>query len=418
MFGTASAELSRARKPSFSDVRPWSARGRDKVVQAVARVSIRPDTLSSVAGPFITEVDAPGGRVPVRAWDAIPSVCLFPSAGEYPYYDDFAHGEMIKDETRMARYTAAVRRYAPGRTVLDIGTGQDALWALEAARAGASHVWAVEVIARSAELARGAVARAGFAGRVTVLEGMSTDIDLPSPVDFCVSEIIGTIGGSEGAGAVLRDARQRLVRPGGILAPHRCVTTAAAIDLDRAGPLGFPDFALTYVREIFAAVGRPFDLRVCLVGLQDAYVSDVAEVEPLDFNGSLQPEGTDHVSVTFTRAGRFHGLALGMRLWVADHDEPIDSLIQQSNWLPVYAPLSDVGLPVRPGDRFTFDFVTTLSDDGVHPDYELHGELHGDGKPSVALGWCSTHHHDGFRGSPFYQSLFPSVAGSDQADDR
>jgi type I protein arginine methyltransferase len=386
--------------------------------KAVARPSVWPDTLSSVAGPFITEVDAPGGRVPVLACEGIPSVCLFPSAGEYPYYDDFAHGEMIKDETRMARYTAAVRRYAPGRTVLDIGTGQDALWALEAARSGAAHVWAVEVIPRSAELARGAVARAGFAERVTVLEGMSTDISLPSPVDFCVSEIIGTLGGSEGAAPVLRDARERLVRPGGILAPHRCVTTAAAIDLDQAGPLGFPDFALTYVREIFAAVGRPFDLRVCLVGLHDAYVSDLAEVEPLHFNGSLRPEGTDHVSVTFSRAGRFHGLALGMRLWVAGDDEPIDSLTQQSNWLPVYAPLSGAGLPVRRGDRFSFDFVTTVSDDGVHPDYALHGELLGAGRPPVALGWRSTHHHDGFRGSPFYRSLFPAVAGPDQADDR
>jgi protein arginine N-methyltransferase 1 len=363
-----------------------------------------------VAAWFITEVDAPGGRVPVRAGVGIPPVCLFPSAGEYPYYDDFAHGEMIKDETRMARYTAAVRRYSPGRTVLDIGTGQDALWALEAARVGASHVWAVEVIPRSAELARGAVARAGFADRVTVLEGLSTDIGLRSPVDICVSEIIGTLGGSEGAGAVLRDARERLVRPGGILVPHRSVTTAAALDLDQAGPLGFPDFALDYVREIFAAVGRPFDLRVCLVGLHDAYVSDVAEVEALDFNAQLMPEGIDRVSVTFTRTGRFHGLALGMRLWVADDDEPIDSLTQQSNWLPVYAPLSGVGLPVHPGDRFAFDFRTTLSDDGIHPDYELHGELLSDGQPPVSLGWRSTHHHDGFRGSPFYQSLFPAVA--------
>jgi protein arginine N-methyltransferase 1 len=88
---------------------------------------------------------------------------------------------------------------------------------------------------------------------------------------------------------VLRDARERLVRTGGLFAPHRSVTTVTAIDLDQRLPLGFPDFAVTYVREIFAAVGRPFDLRVCLVGLQDAYVSDVAEVERLDFNGPLRP---------------------------------------------------------------------------------------------------------------------------------
>jgi hypothetical protein len=91
---------------------------------------------------------------------------------------------------------------------------------------------------------------------------------------------------------VLRDARERLVRPGGVFAPHRSATTAVALDLDRANggePVGFPSFTLTYVQQIFTAIGRPFDLRVCLVGLQDnpplrdqAYLSTMAEVEPLD----------------------------------------------------------------------------------------------------------------------------------------
>jgi protein arginine N-methyltransferase 1 len=375
-----------------------------------------------VAASFVAEVDAPGARVSVRACAVEPSppVFLFPSAGEYPLYDDFAHGEMIKDEMRMALYTAAVRRYAPGKTVLDIGTGQDAVWALEAARAGARHVWALEVIPRSAQLARRAVERAGLADRVTVIEGQSTGVELPEPVDFCVSEIIGTLGGSEGAGAVLRDARERLVRPGGVFAPHRSTTTAVALDLDRANggePVGFPSFTLTYVQQIFTAIGRPFDLRVCLVGLQDnpplreqAYLSTVAEVEPLEFNGDLRPEGTDHGELAFTRTGRFHGLALGMRLWVAEGDDtPIDSLTQPSNWMPVFAPLSGAGLPVRPGDRFEFDLTTTISDDGVHPDYALDGRLHRDVDPPVPLRWPSAHHDEGFRGTPFYRSLFPTA---------
>jgi protein arginine N-methyltransferase 1 len=209
---------------------------------------------------------------------------------------------------------------------------------------------------------------------------------------------------------VLRDARRRLIRTDGLLAPHRSVTTAAAVDLSGAGPLGFPSFALRYVEEIFASVGRPFDLRVCLVGLQDAYVSDVAELEPLDFNGELRPEGSDHAELTFTRDGRMHGLALGMRLWIAADDRsPIDSLSQPSNWLPVFAPLSGPGLAVRGGDRLAFDFHTTLSDDGVHPDYELRGNLRRPGRTAVAVHWRSTHHGDGFRGSPFYRSLFPAV---------
>ncbi|MFJ1990823.1 50S ribosomal protein L11 methyltransferase [Streptomyces asiaticus] len=371
---------------------------------------------------FIAELAAPGHKVPVRACDPESNpVWLFASIGEYPVYDDVAYEVMIKDERRMNRYLEAVRRYAPGRTVLDIGTGKDAVWALAAARAGARHVWAVEVIPNSAQIARETIEEAGFADRITVIEGLSTEIELPEPVDMCVSEIIGTLGGSEGAGSVLRDARKRLVKPGGVFIPHRSVTTAVALDLDSANrgrPPGFPPFVLRYVEEVFASVGRPFDLRVVLEGLQDSpavrersYLSDPAEVEPLEFNGDLDPEGTDGAELTFTREGTFSGLALGMRLWVAEDDGPIDSLVQPSSWTPVYAPLSVAGLPVRPGDRFAFDFTTTLSDDGVHPDYALTGELHRAGGPAVPLSWSSTHHGDGFRTTPFYRSLFPGPAG-------
>ncbi|MFE2179529.1 50S ribosomal protein L11 methyltransferase [Streptomyces sp. NPDC059455] len=367
---------------------------------------------------YTAEIAAPGRKVPVRACDFESSpVFLFPSVGEYPVYDEAAYEAMIKDERRMGAYAEAVRRYAPGRTVVDIGTGQDAVWALAAARAGARHVWAVEVIPKSARIARANIERAGFADRITVVEGLSTEIELPEPVEMCISEIIGTLGGSEGAGSVLRDARKRLVKPDGVFIPHRSATTAVALDLDGASlgqPLGFPAMVFRYVEEVFAAVGRPFDLRVVLEGVQDnpkvrerSYLSGPAEVEPLEFNGDLDPEGVDGAELTFTGEGNFSGLALGMRLWVAEDDEPIDSLVQSSSWTPVYAPLSEKGLPVRPGDRFEFDFTTTLSDDGVHPDYALTGELHRADGPAVPLSWSSTHHGDGLRATPFYRSLFP-----------
>ncbi|MFJ2203386.1 hypothetical protein [Streptomyces violaceusniger] len=73
---------------------------------------------------------------------------------------------------------------------------------------------------------RATVSWAGFADRITVAEGLSPEIEFPEPVQMCVSEIIGTLAGSEGAGAVLRDARERLVKPGGVFVPHRSATTA------------------------------------------------------------------------------------------------------------------------------------------------------------------------------------------------
>ncbi|MBP2471650.1 protein arginine N-methyltransferase 1 [Crossiella equi] len=361
---------------------------------------------------FVTSISAPGRSVRVRARELSERglAMLLPSVGEYPVYDQRLYRFMLDDHLRNDRYAEAVARLAPGRTVLDIGTGQEAVWALAAARAGAEHVWAVEVIPASARAAREAVARAGFADRVTVLEGLSTEVGLPTRADVCVSEIIGNLGGSEGAGAVLRDARERLVKPGGAFIPHRSATTVVALDLSHAvpgGEPGFVDAALPYLEDVFTAVGRPFDVRACIPGLRRrAHLSPVAEVEPLDFAGALAPESEVPVTLPITRRGRLHGFALGVRLWVGANDAPVDSLAQRCNWFPVYAPLSPGGLPVGPGDSVEFTFSTTLSDDGVHPDYRLEGHLHA-AAGSVPIAWSSSHHDDGFRASGFYRELFP-----------
>ncbi|MBB4682446.1 50S ribosomal protein L11 methyltransferase [Crossiella cryophila] len=365
-----------------------------------------------MSGSFIAQVAAPDRRVLVRTREpgGQAPVLLVPSLGEYPVYDDRLYHFMLNDRVRNDCYTAAIGRHAPGRTVLDIGTGQEAVWALTAARAGARHVWAVEVLPEAARQAREAVARAGFADRVTVLEGLSTTIDLPERADVCVSEIIGNLGGAEGAGAVLRDAGIRLVRPGGVFIPHRSTTTIVALDLDHAAPGGSPGFAelaLPYLEHVFSSVGRPFDVRACIPELRRrAHLSGVAEVEPLDYGGYLAPEGTQDRELVITRRGTLHGFALGVRLWVAAADKPIDSLSQHCNWLPVYAPLSAGGLPVHRGDRLSITFTTTISNDGVHPDYRLDGELRAR-TGTFPLSWTSTHHDDGFRSNSFYRDLFP-----------
>ena len=70
-------------------------------------------------------------------------------------------------------------RHAPGRTCVDIGTGALALLAVIAARAGAKHVFAIEANAEAAAAAREEVAALGLAEQITILQGYSTDVELP-----------------------------------------------------------------------------------------------------------------------------------------------------------------------------------------------------------------------------------------------
>ncbi|MFB9904435.1 50S ribosomal protein L11 methyltransferase [Allokutzneria oryzae] len=364
------------------------------------------------------KISVGGVGVPVRVSTdtrfSADSPVLLPSIGEYPVYDPQAYEFMIADKLRTDAYREAVRALAPGKVVLDIGTGQDAIWAVTAALAGASRVYAIEVIPEAARKAREAVARAGVADRVTVLEGLSTRIELPERVDLLVSEIIGTIGGSEGAEHVLDDARERFLKPGGDSIPHRCVTTVAAVDLRSLvpnGELAFSPLVVPYLEEVFASVGNPFDLRLCLIGLGHAqFLSTQAEVEDLRFNDPLPGDGIDRVRLRVTRAGKLHGLALGIRLWIADESaEPIDSIVQWTNWSPVYVPLSREGVDVVQGDEVVLELKRSLSDDGVHPDYQLTGEVLRNGLSSVDISWNSPHHGKEFRAADVYRSLFPAA---------
>ena len=113
----------------------------------------------------------------------------FGSSDTGPAGTKFRDGDyefMRDDARRTPLYYAAIRkRLAEAdspQVVLDLGTGACALLALEAARAGAKRVYAIEAQSDSAQSAREAVAAAGFDGVIEVIEGLSTEITLPEKV--------------------------------------------------------------------------------------------------------------------------------------------------------------------------------------------------------------------------------------------
>jgi protein arginine N-methyltransferase 1 len=320
--------------------------------------------------------------------------------GEYPVYDDHVYDAFDACDDRHRAYRDAIRAAAPGKVVLDIGTGRDALWAVEAAHAGARHVYAIEAEPRFAARAAETVESAGLADRVTVLAGFSTGLALPTPAEVCVSEIVGNIATAEGAIPVLDDARARLCAPGCVWIPFRAQTWAAAVDLSDAGPLGLAAESLPYLHAIFDTAGGPFDPRLCLAGpAGDALISSCAPVESVVFE-------TEHVT---TRDDARLRIALpatmtGVLLWArvaasSRGGREVDALSGGTRaWAPVYIPLPEPR-PVYPGDHLTLALSATTSDDGLHPDYCLRA----DGHPI----WQSPHHGGPFRATPCYENLFP-----------
>jgi len=58
------------------------------------------------------------------------------------------------------------------------------------------------------------VEEAGLADRLVLIHGDAMKVELPELADVCISELVGPIGGSEGAAVILNNAR-RLLKQGG-----------------------------------------------------------------------------------------------------------------------------------------------------------------------------------------------------------
>jgi type I protein arginine methyltransferase len=328
------------------------------------------------------------------------SYALFPSIGEYPAYDDAVYDAFDVPDPRHRAYREAVAGAAPGRVVLDIGTGRDALWAVVAARAGARHVYAIEADPQAAERARQTIETAGLSDRVTLLAGRSTEQTLPVRADVCVSEIVGNIASAEGAIPALNDARARLCTRECHWIPFRMQTWAAAAAVP--GDLTLAPESLPYLRRIFA--GAPFDPRLCLAGpAAETLISDAAVLESSVFDHRRPapgPEATGVVSLRVRVAGPMTGLLLWARVAVESSGHEVDGLTGETRgWAPVYVPVPEV--TVREGEEIRVRFERRTGADGHHPDYVV---TVGDAPP-----WHSPHRGGPFRASEFYRRLLPAT---------
>jgi amino acid adenylation domain-containing protein len=334
---------------------------------------------------------------------------LWPSIGEYALYDELMYHAMTHDELRNRSYQVAIERLVKGKTVVDVGTGGDAFLACLCAEAGARRVYAIERLDEAFARASQLVASRGLADRITLIHGDSMELELPEPVDVCVSELIGMIGSSEGAAPILNQAR-RFLKEDGVMIPQRCSTRIAAARLPDTlfEQPAFSELSGRYVDGIFKTIGYPFDVRVCIRNFPlGNVVSDSALFEDLDFSAHVPCEYRRQVTLRIAKGGRLDGFLLWLNLYTC-RDELIDSLHGHYNWLPVFFPVFYPGVAVSEGDLITAECRCALSDSAQIPDYEIKGTLVQAGGGRVEFEHTSAYCRRAFRASPFYERLFPA----------
>ena len=290
--------------------------------------------------------------------------------GQCERYSDETYAKMRDDEARTAAYDRAIALHSKGRTVLDIGTGALALLALSAARAGASHVYAVEANAAAAAAARDAISAAGFADKITLLEGYSTDVALPERVDLLVHEIIGEVAGAEGVGRAIADAAARHLRAGA--AADGGVVSVPARARTLIAPAEFPDEAY-FASLPHPMLAAPGATALKLPGLPMATrLAAPQPCEDLRFDAAA-PALRQEATLTFVaeRAGELRGLALHNEVFVADGElaaPEISSADPGSHWPHVLLMLKETA-QLAAGDALTVRYAIDLA--GEQPRYEF-----------------------------------------------
>lgn len=371
------------------------------------------------------------------SWSAVDG--LNSRDSKFVSFDASAYKAMRDDPTRTPYFDdAIVARLGNDpstQTVLDLGTGPFALFALIAAEAGAGKVYAVEADPAAAESARECVRRSGYGDVVTVVEGFSSDISLPEKVDLCVAEVVGSVASEEGAYASIGDAARFLKDPTSDenWIPCRIQTYAAPASYTLHNLFGPPEFDWTKLNGEpvrFSCRDKGLELLADPVLVEDIRFADVAAARTAGGGDKIKQEKRsfqfavsgdrieDNASAfydEYRRGGKstakesedlaartsrsFSGVALWPRLVLSEADKGNgnkgivvdsrrygDGAHQRSHWQTVLPVASGRPIPVRGGDVVNVETDFRLPSDVVAdpPHYSIHGTVVSNGGRTVA----------------------------------
>jgi len=277
-------------------------------------------------------------------------------------YSIASYGGMILSEPRMSSYAEALRRaVTPGCTVIDIGAGPG-LFSLLACQFGAGRVIAIEPDSSVDLLPRLAQAN-GFADRITVVKDLSTNYTPDVKADVIVSDIRGNLPLFEYHIPTIKDARSRLLAPGGQMIPLRDTVHVALVNFDEYhrrytapwldNKFGV-DLSAAHVLVANAA------MRV-YVGI-DRLMSVPEVFATLDYATIEDPSVSRDLVLVARRAGSVNGLLVWFDAELAEgigysNAPGAPKLVYKQCFIPL-----DREVPVAQGDRFEIRLVARFSE--------------------------------------------------------
>ncbi|CAH2053258.1 unnamed protein product [Thlaspi arvense] len=174
--------------------------------------------------------DQPGEHKLLETQES-PAPCTdFDVAYFHSYAHVGIHEEMIKDRARTETYRQAIMQhqsFIQGKVVVDVGCGTGIL-SIFCAQAGAKRVYAVDA-SDIAVQAKEVVKANGLADKVIVLHGRVEDVEIDEEVDVIISEWMGYMLLYESMLGSVITARDRWLKPGGLILPSHATLYMAPI---------------------------------------------------------------------------------------------------------------------------------------------------------------------------------------------
>lgn len=239
------------------------------------------------------------------------------------YYNLRTHLEMLNDRQRCLAYRQALETVVRDKIVLDVGCGSGLL-SFFAARAGAELVLAVDMDIPPA--AEDVARKNGLADRVRFYRSRIEDAVLPvDSVDVIVSEWMGGILLMEDMLPAVLYARDRWLKPGGLLLPDQARLFLAPLrDVAGISSREFPGLRETISSQVWVSIIDP-----------SRFLAKPACILDLDlYTMQAQAAASYRAAFRFVieQAGELNGFALWFDVAFNNMRPPV--LLSTAPWLP------------------------------------------------------------------------------------
>ncbi|MCP4304357.1 MAG: methyltransferase domain-containing protein [bacterium] len=225
---------------------------------------------------------------------------------------------MYTNQARFNAYSSALRKVVTAESiVLDIGAGTG-IFALLACQYGARRVYAIEPD-DAVTLAKDLAMANGYADRLTCIQEISTKVTLPERADVIVSDLSGLLPLFQRHIPSIIDARERLLRPGGILIAQRDDLRAAVV----SAPVAYAEIVRPWSADVHGldlSVGLPLVTNTwdSLVDKTARLLSAPSTLAVLDYYTVSNSNVRGNIDWVIDAAASAHGFAIWFDRTVAD----------------------------------------------------------------------------------------------------